>query len=256
MTKEIVRAADLTLRIFEIVAFSHEPIGVTQVAQAAGIAKSAAFKHLTTLAERSYVIQDAESARYRPGPKMQLLARMVQAPDDLMTLAEPFMTETRNRTGLSVVLSAPMDGKAIVLATLHNGQPVEIGVRPGSALTLHASAQGKVILAFGPEGNGSLTGGAALPGLTPRTITDPAVLRAEIARIRHQGYAEAPEETLLGVNTIAAPIFDHRGELAGCVGLVGSIQHLTTPAHDGHCTAIVGLAGRISRALGAVAQGG
>lgn len=73
-----VQAAEMTLRILEIVAESDTPLGVTQISNLAGIAKSAAFKHLHTLAGRGYVIQNQLTSRYGLGPRSFLLSR--QAP--------------------------------------------------------------------------------------------------------------------------------------------------------------------------------
>jgi IclR family transcriptional regulator, KDG regulon repressor len=224
---EIVRASDVTLRVLETIAFAPGPMGVTAVAQKVGIAKSGALTHLHTLMFRGYLLQDPDTNRYTLGPKAWLFAQIAPPTDDLAQIAEGAMKRAREETGMSVVLSIPTRTSVFVLQTLHNLQAVEIGVRRGSELPLHASAQGKVALAFGsPELKAALHE-EALVQLTPHTITDPEALRREVERVRELGYASAPEQVLLGVNTIAAPIFDRSGALVACVGLVGSIQHLS-----------------------------
>lgn len=247
---ESVKAADTTLHILERVAFASEPPGVTQIAQEVGIAKSAVFKHLNTLAERGYVVQDAVSSRYRLGPKAWLLAKLAPSADDMAAVAEPLMREARGRTGLAVVLSTPTPKSAFVLSTLSGNGSIEIGVRPGSELELHASAQGKIFLAYGPK---SLTDNLArreLRKLTEYTITSATDLTDEIGEIRKQGYASAPEQSLLGVNAIAAPIYDYRDTLVASVGMVGSIQFLPRENTPEMVETILSLATNISRALG------
>jgi DNA-binding IclR family transcriptional regulator len=221
-----VQAAETALAVLEVVAFAEGPVGVTQMASAVGIAKSAAFRHLRTLRDRGYVEQDPVSNRFRLGPKVFLLGRMAPAGQDLAAAIQPALREARDASGLSVVLSAPTPQGALVLTTLSGMRPVDIGVRVGSSLAMHASAQGKVFLAFGSAGLLDSVLAASRTAFTPRTLTDAAALTAEIARIRAQGYAVAPEEVLLGVNALAAPVQDPDGIVVAAVALVGSIQHI------------------------------
>lgn len=249
-SSESVRAADTTLHILERVAFASEPPGVTQIAHDVGIAKSAVFKHLNTLAERGYIIQDSVSSRYRLGPKAWLIAKLAPPGDDMAAVAEPMMREARGKTGLAVVLSTPTPRSAFVLSTLPGNGSIEIGVRPGSELELHASAQGQIFLAYGPK---SLTDNLArreLRKLTEYTLTSMDALTEEIGEIRKRGYACAPEQSLLGVNAIAAPVYDYRGNLVASVGLVGSIQFLTRENAPEIIETILSLGANISRALG------
>ena len=144
-----VRAAETVLQVLETVAFSREDLGVTQIAQRVGLTKSAVFRHLQSLVERGYFVQDAATARYRLGPRARLLASRAPAGGDLAAAADGPMRDLRDRTGFSVVLSTPTATSAFVFATLPGTAMIEIGVRQGSELALHASAQGKILLAFG-----------------------------------------------------------------------------------------------------------
>src|SRR5690606_14849990 len=145
--------------------------------------------------------------------------------------AEGPMRDIRDRTAITTVLSAPTTSGALVLNTVIGYRTIEIGVRKGSELPFHASAQGKVMLAFGPPALMERTLRLGLPPLTPHTITDADRLAAEIETIRASGVSLAPEEALLGINTLAAPVFDRDRKLVGAVALCGSIQYL--PARPG-----------------------
>ena len=247
---ESVRAVDTALQILEMVALSPEPPGVTQIAEAVGIAKSAAHKHLYTLAEHGFVKQDTASTRYRLGPKAWLLSRLAPSLEDVASVAEPFMMAARDDTGLAVVLSVPTLRSAFVLATLPSKQPIEIGVRPGSELALHASAQGKVFLAFGEPALLATLQSAQLKAMTPRTITSYEALAEDIARTRRQGYAVAPEESLLGVNVIAAPVRNYENKLVASVALIGSVQHIAADPAPELVAQLLEMAQGVSRALG------
>lgn len=251
VVSEGVKAADVCLSILEFVAFEADGAGVTQIADRVGIAKSAVFKHLQTLIDHGFVTQDPANSRYRLGPKAWLLARNAPDLDDIAANAMPLMQAARNELGLAVVLSSPTPQSAFVVATVPSNHQIEIGVRPGGQLALHASAQGKVYLAFGPKAALDRICASHLVAVTPRTITDPEQLRREIAEVRRLGYAMAPEESLLGINALAAPIYNYAGALVGSIGLIGSVQHIGSPPSPEMTERLLQLTREISRDLGA-----
>ena len=224
-----VQAADTALSILETVAFSQEPLGVTQIAAALGTAKGATFRYLQTLLDRGYLVQDPVTSRFRLGLKAFSLGRNAPAEWDLAALLAAQMRQVRDTTGLSVVLSTPTLEGACVLATVPGTKVIEIGVRVGSTLAMHASAQGKVFLAFDRPARLDHIAASELTQFTNRTITSREALLDEIEAVRKQGYATAPEEVLPGVNTVAVPVFDRSGTLVAALAIVGSIQHISAP---------------------------
>jgi DNA-binding IclR family transcriptional regulator len=241
-----VRAAETALRVLETVAWAGEPVGVTQIAAALGGTKSAIFRHLLTLTERGYLVQDRDTSRYRLGSRAFLIAHLAPPAWDLARVLEPPMREARDATGLAVVLSTPTPAGALVIATLHGTMPIEIGVRPGSELPCHASAQGKVFAAF----DLAAPPPAKLPRFTAHTITRPAAVAQELARVRRDGWAVAPEEAVLGVNALAMPVRDHADAVVASVALVGSIQHIPATPDAALRATIRKLAAQSSRLLG------
>jgi DNA-binding IclR family transcriptional regulator len=244
-----VRSVQLALDVLEAVAFSGEELGVTQLAERLDVTKASVHRHLLTLVERGYLVQNPSTARYGIGAKSRLLART--APEtDLVRLAEGPMWELREALGHTVVLSEMTPRGALVLTTVQGTSPIEIGVRPGSELSLHGSAQGKIMLAFSPRPQQERVLARALERFTANTIVEPKRLDDEIARANRLGYVSAPEETMLGLNAIAAPIFDHRDACIAAVAVVGSIQFLPSKPDAQVVAALKSAAQRISRALG------
>ena len=227
-----VQAADTALSILETVAFSQEPLGVTQIASALGTAKGATFRYLQTLLDRGYLVQDPVTSRFRLGLKAFSLGRNAPAEWDLAALLAIPMRQARDATGLSVVLSTPALQGACVLATVPGTKVIEIGVRVGSTLAMHASAQGKVFLAFERRSRLDQIAEIELTRFTERTITSKAELCAEIKVVGEQGYATAPEEVLPGINTVAVPVLNKSGSAIAALALVGSIQHIPAPPSE------------------------
>jgi DNA-binding IclR family transcriptional regulator len=99
-------------------------------------------------------------------------------------------------------------------------------VKPGSTLAAHATAQGKLMLAYGGDAAMERVLAKSLPRSTPATITERATLRAEVEQVRRQGWAIAPNQAVTGLNALAAPIFDALGTFIGAIAIVDSIQFI------------------------------
>lgn len=181
---QTVRGVETTLWALEADAFEEEELGVTQIADRIGLTKGAVIRHLYGLVERGYLLQNQMTSRYRLGVKAYLIGRLAPRANDLAVSAEGPMRELSEQSGITTVLTTPTARGPLVLNAVLASRTIEIGVRTGSELSFHASAQGKVMLAFGPASLLERTLKAKLPALTPRTITDPKELRAAIAQIQ------------------------------------------------------------------------
>ena len=246
-----VRSLQRALDVLEAVAFSGEELGVTQIADRVKVTKGAVHRHLLTLVERGYLTQNQATARYGIGSKSRLLARLAPTPD-LVKLAEGLMRDLRNTLGQSVVLSSMTPRGALVMLTIPGTSAIEIGVRPGSELPFHASAQGKVLLAFAAPAMQKRLLATPRRRMTEKTVVDPASLERELAQIVRAGYAVAPEQALLGLNAIAVPIFDESDGCVAAVAVVGSIQFLPEQPTATMIKALKRCGQEISRALGNV----
>jgi IclR family KDG regulon transcriptional repressor len=239
-----VRSVQVALDILEAVAFSDEEIGVSQIAAQIGLAKGAAFRHLHTLVDRGYVVQNSATARYQIGIKFQLLGRFRRKGSNLFTAAEGPMTDLRNAVGETVVLSSAEQSGPRILATTRGNSTVEIGVRPGSTLQFESSAQGKVMLAFGPP---------ELFEQFQQSFPDKKRRKAidrDVSRARRQGWLDAPGEVMRGINAIAAPIFDASALCVGAIAIVGLFDVTPRSRNEQFVSALLRSAERTSINLG------
>lgn len=220
-----VQAVQLVLEIIEHLA-KREVAGVTEIANALGSTKARVHRHLRTLVNTGYAVQEAAGERYSAGPRLTVLAQMLATENSLTSIARPIMLRLRNALGHTITLGKVSGGFAKMVDALEGNGLINIGVRIGLDLPLHANAGGKLVLAFGPPEARAQIDTLSLEKYTEHTITDVATLRAEVERVRQQGWANAPEEFVIGVNALSAPIFDKDQRLIGTLGLVNSIQFL------------------------------
>lgn len=251
---EGVQAVVFALNILEFMARQSEAIGVTDLATAFGTTKSRIFRHLRTLLLQGYIVQD-DAGRYKVGTRLVALGNSVMRNFDLVQVSAATMRALRDRVGSSVVLCHSEDEGVRVLSVVQGqGQSqIEITVRPGSLMGFHASAQGKVSLAFGqPELLARLLS-KPLVAHSPQTIVDAAQLKDELAKVRRQGWASAPNQAVTGLNAVAAPLFDAAGVLIGTLAVVDSVQFLPEPPPPALLQQLTGAAQAISASLGYIA---
>ena len=228
-------SVDLVLDLMERLAASPRPRGVSDLARDLGISKARAHRHLRALVQRGYVRQDPESGRYEIGVRLLSLGESVRERFGVLEAMRPEMARLREATGQAVTASALVEGAVTVLEMLPGRTLIEFGVRPGAQLDLTSSAQGLVALAFGPS------------ALMERA--DPGLSR-EVEAVRRQGWATAADKVLVGVNALAAPVFDHRGELRGALAIVGSSQLIAAVPTDDQIAEVTRAADEASRRLG------
>ena len=156
----------------------------------------------------------------------------------------------RDHTGQPATLSALVESQVVVLEVLQGHAIVNFGTQPGTVLDLHASAHGKVALAFGPEALMERCLARPLKALTPQTICSRSALQRAVAQVRARGWATAPNQVLQGVNGLAAPVFNHTGDYVGTVAIADSVQYIPASPPPDQIRAVTQTADRISRKLG------
>jgi IclR family acetate operon transcriptional repressor len=204
---------------------SEEGLGVNELARRIGVNASTASRLLATL-ESAGLVQRNAPGPYRLGLKLVTLADRVLSRLDLQALARPILVELMERTGETSTLSLPGEREAITVDSAPSRSSVVSMARLGRPSVLHATAVGKVMLAFG---GGPLPRERDLVPLTDRTITRRDALAAEVAAVRERGYGTVFGEREVDVNAIAAPVFDRTGALAAILGLQGPANRLEDP---------------------------
>ncbi len=242
--------AIVSLKVIEALAAAPAGLGVTRLGQLLGMPKARIHRHLTMLREHGYVDQDPRNNHYRVGWQMFLLGRACTSRFDVMSLAKPVLERLRDAVGQTIVISTYSDEEVVVIDVLRGTAPVEISLRSGTRFQHNTVAQGKIVLAFAPERVCQRFLDQPLQPSTPRTITDPDRLRAEIELVRRRGWADAPEELYIGVNALAAPLRQANGELFGTVAIIGSIHYLPSAPDPMHVQALLDAARDISALMG------
>jgi DNA-binding IclR family transcriptional regulator len=244
MAQRPVNSVARALTLLEELRDSEQSLGVNELARRIGVNASTASRLLATLESAGMVQRDGQGP-FRLGLALVTLADRVLSRLDLQALARPVLVELMESTGETATLSLPGEREAITVDSIPSRSSVVSMARLGRPSIPHATAVGKVMLAFG---GGPLPRERDLLALTDRTITDRADLTAEVTSVRERGYGTVFGEREVDVNAIAAQVFDRTGALAAILGLQGPASRLEDP------TRLLGIlldgATAVTRALG------
>jgi IclR family transcriptional regulator, pca regulon regulatory protein len=230
---EYVQSLERGLAVIQ--AFSRERPSMTlaEVAREAGLTRATARRLLFTLQHLGYARFDGK--RFALTPKVLDIGYAYLSSLDLTSIAQAEMESLVERTHESCS-AAVLDGTEIVyVVRVPTTRIMTISLGLGSRLPAYATSMGRVLLADLLDGqlashlDGHREDGHVerLPALTSRTITDPATLRAELDRVRRQGWALVDQELEDGVRSVAAPLRDARGRVIAAVNISGHAGRVT-----------------------------
>lgn len=207
---DFVQSLERGLAVFS--AFSRETPSMTlsEVARASGLTRATARRLLFTLCELGYASTDGK--RFTLTPKVLDIGYAYLSSLDLAGIAQAEMEALVEQTHESCS-AAVLDGSDVVyVARVPTKRIMAISLGLGSRLPAYAASMGRVLMAdLGPDELDRHLASTTLARLTPNTVTDETVLRAELDKVRRQGWALVDQELEEGVRSIAAPLRDARG---------------------------------------------
>jgi IclR family pca regulon transcriptional regulator len=185
---------------------------LSDVARATGLTRAAARRFLLTLLDLGYVRTDGRL--FSLTPRVLELGysylSSISLPEVAVPHLERLVTEVHESSSVSV-----LDGDDVVyVARIPTSRIMAVSINVGTRFPAYATSMGRVLLAGLPEDE--LTAyleRTQLRRLTPKTITSPKALAAELARVRAQGWALVDQELEEGLRAIAAPIRDRSGKV-------------------------------------------
>lgn len=208
------------IALLDAVADSEGGARVNELARRIGVNPSTASRLLSTL-EAGGLVERTPEGPYRLGLKLVALSDRVLGALDVRDRARPWLIWLVQETGETATLSVPGGGAAITVDFVPSPSSVVSLARLGRPSVAHATAAGKVMLAFGRVGAPT-----DLAAFTERTITDSDALAEELERVRGAGVAEAVGEREPDLNALAAPVSGRGGELVAILGLQGPAARL------------------------------
>lgn len=199
-------------------------LGVSELAREVGLSRSTAHRYVSTLAKLGYLHQDAQTHKYRLGPRVLDLGFSALNSMELREVAAPHLRELSDRSGYTVNM-AVLDGLDIVYIercrSARIGQrEIDLNLHVGSRLPAYCTSLGKVLLAYlSQDEREQALAQIDFTRRGPNTLLSKTALATELQQVRNDGFAINNEELAYGLRSIAAPIFAHDGHAVAAVNL-------------------------------------
>jgi IclR family pca regulon transcriptional regulator len=216
-----VHSLELGLRILE--SFDRDAIdemSLSEIARRIGVSRSSAFRLVHTLQRLGYLDREDETKNYRLGARVMSLGYSFLASKDIAELARPDLQRLRNATHCSTHLGILDGAEVIYIARFAAHKPVSAMITVGARVPAHATTMGRVILAYKSDAYiAEHFGGRVLPKFSDQTPVSIDDLSRTLAADRQRGYVISHSSFEAGIASIAAPIFDGKGEIAGAINV-------------------------------------
>jgi len=165
--------------------------------------------------------QDPVTRKVRVGVGAFRLGSIFASRQNIVQQILPFLGTLAARIDQSAH-AVVLDGRlGLVVATVESPSALRVITRVGEHRFLHATACGKLLLAFSRRPLlDAIVSDPGLVKLTPTTITDVEVLKTELAETRKTRISLNNGESHTGVGGIAAPVLDEGGNIVVAIAAV------------------------------------
>ena len=244
-----MQSVDRAVTILEILARDGEA-GVTEVARELGVHKSTASRLLAALDQRELVAQDTARGKFRLGMGVVRLAGAVSRRLDVVQESRPVGRALAQEVGETVNLAILSGRDALYLDQMAGPAALSPHNWAGQRIPLHATSDGKVLLAYLPDNEISEHLAPPLRRFTEHTITAPAEFGRLLAGVRRRGYATAVEELEEGLTAVAAPVRNAEGTVIASISASGPSFRIPAERIGAVADSVRRAAAEISRRLG------
>jgi len=224
----LIQSVKRALDIINCFDSMHVQLSLTEISEKLNLNISTVYGIINTLCAYSYIVKNPNNGKYKLGLEFLLKANLVSQSLDLKEIGHPYLVELTKKYNETSHLYVYQQEQLYCVDKVESpNNYFIISSRAGNKLPMHASASGKVFLAYMSEQElEHYLQKGSLPKLTAKTITDRETLLKSLEQIREQGYSIENEEIEEGAYSIAAPVRDADGQIVGTISVVGSLNRI------------------------------
>jgi IclR family transcriptional regulator, acetate operon repressor len=240
-----VRAVDRAIAILECFTPDQPALSVIDIQKRVGLSRPTLYRLLQTLAQRDLILSEGDPQRFRLSHGVMKLSHVWLKGLDVVALARGIVEGLREASGETAALFKLQEDHGICILEFESRHLLSISRGVGDRLTMTRGSTGKAMLAFmEPERQAEFL--STIPKGAQRSR-----LEEEIRLARKNGYATSSSEIFVGTVAVSAPYFDHRGSVAGSVGIYGPSARVTEQKMQDYSKLVRKAGQQISVLLGA-----
>ncbi len=216
------------LTLLEEVVRRGGPVTPTELAGATDLPKATLHRLFQTLEAEGYLQREPDGRAYSVGPRARALAVSTMSTMRMRTPRLAIMRALAKDIGETCNFAIPDREAMVYLDRVETEWPLRVQFSVGAEVPFYCTAGGKLYLSTLSDLRlESYLRNADLAQMSPNTITDPDALRAEIEKVRKQGFAVDNEEFLEGVIAFAMPLRDQYGRMPATIAFQGPTQRMS-----------------------------
>lgn len=250
--RDSVKSLGKALQLIDIINQARTPMTLMSLSQVSGFPKSTVYALLNTL--RSYdCIRQGSDGRYYLGTRLFEWGCGVSASWELNNVARPYLEKLAAHTDATALLSR-IEGNSVVVIDQSTAMcgGIYVTTEIGTHLPLHATSQGKLLLAAMSDASAKafLSGAGQLESFTPHTIVEQESILRELGQIRANGYAVENGEYKIGLRSVSAPVYDRCGVMSYALSVVGLFRKVRSQEFEEVVACVSATARQLSKAIG------
>lgn len=202
------------LAILQAVAKAERPISIAEMVEELGLAKPTVHRISQQLETAGYLQRDPGSKRFVIGNQLKDFSLQVLSNSSVGAARHAILEALSEEIGETCNCTMLDGNHTVYFDRVECNWPIKVNLHPGSRLPLHATASGKLFLAYmKPKERQRLLSAAPLSRNTERTIVSPDLLEEQLKKIKEEGVGYDNEELLDGMVAIAVPVFDKNNRI-------------------------------------------
>ena len=250
MPTKQVQSLQRAIELLETLEAGQHALSIHELCERTALPKSTIHRLLSTMRDAG-LVEQLQDGRYALGLKLFELGCSAGCARNITAIAKPYMQAVSTETNESVSLALLTQGEALILSFIESTSAFHVVSRVGAKLPAHCTVQGKIMLAYLPKNEvRRILAEHGMQAYTPTTLRTFEELEPELERIRAQGYAVDNSEFHVGLSSVAAPIYDSKGNVCYSFAIVSMFHRIGSPEFVRATELALAAARDISRALG------
>lgn len=209
-----------SFEIAEVIACAAEPVNLEAIAEATGIPKPTLHRFINALVASRVILREPHAKAYSAGDRLSAMAAGVMGHSSLRDERRSILTALVEQIGETCNFTTLDVHDVVYVDRVESAWPLRVHLQPGSHVPIHCTSSGKLFLAhMTAKKRHRLLYGARLKRYTAKTVTDPARLEPELARIRKTRISTDDEGFLAGLVSVAVPVLGRNRRIIGTVAV-------------------------------------
>lgn len=215
------------MEVLDLFNTTRRELGVVEVARLLDRPKSTVSGWMSAMNEVGLLDREDGMGPYRLGIRLAALGELARRSTLLQREAKPFLEQLTRRSRETSSANVLIGSSVVNSVVVESPQPILSAGGVGIPMPIHATAAGKVLVAWRPQEEIRHLLPIRLERFAPDTILDVEAFFEELSSVRKQGYAVAHAELAEDLFALSAPVRDSRGSVIGAISIAAPMWRVT-----------------------------